>query len=220
MSVWPPHLAPKVRCVAEGGPGVRCPRPRSWVCAHPVLTDGKEGNAVDPRWPQARGIHSQRQTISIISASPGAIVEAALQHSVVHIVSMWLADPVHLGRGGHTHASVRSHDLMNVCMFWLLAADGLVCSRYMIWTLASWGPRTPCLLLVLYFWFVLRVSKIVPAKYIIRAAIIKIVNKEASLLLQVSHYWQHNRGLQIVPLSLFGWQKWNLRSVNVVSVVL
>ncbi|KAA8583919.1 hypothetical protein FQN60_015127 [Etheostoma spectabile] len=55
-----------------------CPRPRSWVCAHPMLTDGKGGNAVDPLWPQAQGVHSQRQTISIISASPGAIMEAAL----------------------------------------------------------------------------------------------------------------------------------------------
>ncbi|KAK1905489.1 Neurexin-1a-beta, partial [Dissostichus eleginoides] len=61
--------------------------PRSWVCAHPVLTDGRRSNAVDPQWPQARGAHSQRQTISIISASPGAIMEAALQHCVVHIQS-------------------------------------------------------------------------------------------------------------------------------------
>ncbi|TKS85433.1 Neurexin-1a-beta Neurexin [Collichthys lucidus] len=53
-----------------------------------VLTDGKGGNAVDLRWPQAHGVHSQRQTISIISASPGAIMEAALQHRVVHIESM------------------------------------------------------------------------------------------------------------------------------------
>lgn len=106
VSCWPPHLAPWSEvCVVEGGPGVRCPRPQSWVCAHPVLTDGKGGSAVDPRWPQARGVHSQRQTISIISASPGAIMEAALQHCVVHRESMWLAGPVHLGRGEHMHAS-------------------------------------------------------------------------------------------------------------------
>ncbi|KAM3863049.1 neurexin-1a-like [Diretmus argenteus] len=48
--------------------------------AHPVLTDGNESNAVDLRWPQAQGVHSQQQTISIISASSGAIVETALQH--------------------------------------------------------------------------------------------------------------------------------------------
>lgn len=34
------------------------PQARSWVCAHPVLTDGKGGSTVDLRWPQARGVHS------------------------------------------------------------------------------------------------------------------------------------------------------------------
>lgn len=44
----------------------------------------------------------------------------------------------------------------------------------------------------------------VPAKLIVVAAIIKIDNKEAALLVQVSHFWQYYRGLQIVQPSLFG----------------
>lgn len=91
------------------------PQARSWVCAHPVLTDGKGGNAVDLRWPRARSVHSQRQTISIISASPGAIMEAALQHCFVHVECMRLTDPVHLGRRGHVPVCVLSS-----AIWWIL----------------------------------------------------------------------------------------------------
>lgn len=90
------------------------PQVQSWVCAHPELTDGSGANTVDPRWPQARGVHSQRQTISIISASPGYIMETALQHCVVH--------RVHVTRWSYPPWQGRTHTCQNVStcvhMFW------------------------------------------------------------------------------------------------------
>lgn len=77
----------KVRRPVVGGPGARCPRPGHGLVPTRALTDGKGGKAADLRWPRARSVHSQRQTISIISASPGAITDAALQQHVVHVKS-------------------------------------------------------------------------------------------------------------------------------------
>lgn len=77
----------KVSRPVVGGPGARCPRPGHGLVPTQALTDGKGGKAADLRWPRARSVHSQRQTISIISASPGAITDAALQQHVVHVKS-------------------------------------------------------------------------------------------------------------------------------------
>lgn len=80
-------LALKVSRPMVCGPGARCPRPGHGLVPTQALTDGKGGKAADLRWPRARSVHSQRQTISIISASPGAITDAALQQHVVHVKS-------------------------------------------------------------------------------------------------------------------------------------
>lgn len=124
------------------------PQVQSWVCAHPELTDGSGANTVDPRWPQARGVHSQRQTISIISASPGYIMETALQHCVVHRESTWPADPIHLGRGEHIHARTCRHvfTCFDERLHFLTAESGLSAARR---RLASWGTMRPCLALEL-----------------------------------------------------------------------
>lgn len=97
------------------------PQTPSWFCAHPVLTDGTEGNAVDLQWPRPRGVPSQQQTISIISRSPGAIIEAALQHCVVE--SMWLTDSVHLIGGARQLVDTCSLDLMNARIIRELTAE-------------------------------------------------------------------------------------------------
>lgn len=93
---------PLKRGVRRRWPGVCCPRPGHGLC--PPSAD--RWQCCRPATPQARDFHSQQQTISIILASPGAIVETAL-HRVTHMVCMWLSDPFHLGRGEYVHASVR-----------------------------------------------------------------------------------------------------------------